>query len=474
MSISHRPRRRRPRTTNQPAIDRLYDAKVHLADADIAIDDAIAMLAGDVEPPEPPDETVIAVAPGDDLMAMINAAPPGAVLEIDPAFVGALGDSSIKNSVTLRSKTPPPPDVRVTGDMVGPTITGALAFKSPDIHCIGIRFEGIGMTAISAGDGTLVDRCVVTGPADGGHQQRGIMANAEDVTVQYCHIAGIYKTEDTQAVGCNNHTKRLTVRDCYLEASGENFMSGGDDPSSEHDVPEDILIEKCHFYKPPAAHPDGWKGKPDCAVKNLFELKNARRVVVRDCLFEYSWADAQIGFAVVMTVRNQNGSAPYSTIEDVLFENNTIKHCGGGFQILGRDYTHPSQIMRRVTIRNTTITDLSRAWKEGSSEAAGQAFAITGGPDALTIEDCDLAIEPGSGLKAAIAFDQVQYPATNLVIRRCRMYEGDYGITGQANAPIGVAQLDAHAPGYVWEDVTIVKGTSGRKIAYPPDTTIEG
>ena len=42
-------------------------------------------------------------------------------------------------------------------------------------------------------------------------------------------------------------------------------------------------------------------------MKNSFELKNARRVLVEGNVFEHVWAAAQTGFAVLFTTRNQGG-----------------------------------------------------------------------------------------------------------------------------------------------------------------------
>ena len=82
------------------------------------------------------------------------------------------------------------------------------------------------------------------------------------------------------------------------------------------------------------------------AVKNLFELKNARRVLVDGNLFEYNWPHAQNGFAILFTVRNQDGGAPWSVVEDVTFANNVVRHVAAGINVLGRDDIHPSQPTR--------------------------------------------------------------------------------------------------------------------------------
>jgi hypothetical protein len=53
------------------------------------------------------------------------------------------------------------------------------------------------------------------------------------------------------------------------------------------------------------------------SVKNLLELKNARRVTIRGNVLENNWVSAQAGFAILFTVRNEDGAAPWAVIEDV-------------------------------------------------------------------------------------------------------------------------------------------------------------
>src|SRR6266700_6564662 len=110
----------------------------------------------------------------------------------------------------------------------------------------------------------------------------------------------------------------------YLEATGENVMFGGADPSIRNLVPSDIEIRHNHFFKPTS-----WRNVW-AAVKNLFELKNAQRVFVEGNVFENNWAAAQAGWAVQFTVRNQDGRAPWSTIEDVTFRKNIVRTPGRG------------------------------------------------------------------------------------------------------------------------------------------------
>ena len=118
-------------------------------------------------------------------------------------------------------------------------------------------------------------------------------------------------------------------------------MFGGGDPSIPNLVPSDIVITRNHLSKPLRWKKDdpSFEGT-EWAVKNLFELKNARRVLVDGNLLEYNWPQAQNGFAILFTVRNQDGGAPWSVIEDVTFSNNVVRHVAAGINILGRDDNH--------------------------------------------------------------------------------------------------------------------------------------
>ena len=73
-------------------------------------------------------------------------------------------------------------------------------------------------------------------------------------------------------------------------------MFGGADPRIPDAVPSDIEVVQNHMAKPlrwkkddPSFEGTQW------SVKNLFELKNARRVRIDGNLLEYNWPQAQNG-----------------------------------------------------------------------------------------------------------------------------------------------------------------------------------
>jgi hypothetical protein len=111
----------------------------------------------------------------------------------------------------------------------------------------------------------------------------------------------------------------------FLEASGENIMFGGGEATL---TPADIEIRGNHLFKPliwkqgSERFVGGTSGKP-FIVKNLFELKNAQRVLFEDNVIENVWGGfTQAGFAILLTPKNQNNKCPACKTTDV-----TIRFC---------------------------------------------------------------------------------------------------------------------------------------------------
>src|SRR4029079_11278648 len=88
-------------------------------------------------------------------------------------------------------------------------------------------------------------------------------------------------------------------------------------------------------------------------MKNFFELKNARRVIVEANLFQNYH-----GVAIVITPRNQDGGAPWSTVEDVTVRNNWLRQVAAFMIIAGFDEDHPSQPTRRITFEHNVADSL--------------------------------------------------------------------------------------------------------------------
>jgi Putative Ig domain len=121
----------------------------------------------------------------------------------------------------------------------------------------------------------------------------------------------------------------------YLEAAGENIIFGGGEATM---TPEDLEIRRNLFFKPLT-----WlQGQPNFVggvdghafiVKNLFELKNARRVLLEGNVFENSWGGfSQVGFALLLTPKNP-GTCSSCLVRDVTIRYSKFSHTGAAMQI---------------------------------------------------------------------------------------------------------------------------------------------
>ena len=195
-----------------------------------------------------------------------------------------------------------------------------------------------------------VDRCYLHGDTTVG-TVRGVAMNGANIAVIDSYISDIAASADAQAVGSWNGPGAFKIVNNFLVGAGENVMFGGSDPTITNLVPSDITIQNNYFYKPLE-----WMNRtPTWTVKNLLEFKNAQRVLVEGNLFQNNWLGAQAGFSILFTPRNQSGTAPWSTVQDITFQYNTLLNLGSGLNFLGYDGNHPSQNLTRVLIQNNVI-----------------------------------------------------------------------------------------------------------------------
>ena len=280
--------------------------------------------------------------------------------------------------------------------------------------------------------------------------QRGISLNSAHSSITNSYISEIHgKGYDTQAICGWNGPGPYKIINNYLEGAGENVMFGGADPKIRNLVPSDIEIRNNYFFKPLS-----WKvGDPSYAghhwsVKNLFELKNARRVIIDRNIFENNWVDAQAGSGVLFTVRNDNGTAPWSTIEDVTFTNNIVKNSPSALNLLGKDDVKPSQRARKIVISNNFFTGIS-----------GTFLTISGYPNATISNNTHFQ----SGNIMTLHGD----PSPGFVYERnitVRDSKG-YGVKGDASGEGRVA-LELFTPGAEFRNNVIVGANASQ---YPPN-----
>jgi hypothetical protein len=165
----------------------------------------------------------------------------------------------------------------------------------------------------------------------------------------------------------------------FLEAAGENIIFGGDGATI---TPSDIEIRRNHLFKPMTwlkgqpGYVGGADGNP-FIVKNLFELKNAQRVLFEANILEDSWGGfSQDGFGILVTPKNQaigsGNVCPICQVTDVTIRYVTISHVGGGMQIANglSDNGGAPLDGERYSIHDVTIDDIDATKYDGFGDFA--------------------------------------------------------------------------------------------------------
>jgi hypothetical protein len=212
-------------------------------------------------------------------------------------------------------------------------------------------------------DSIILDRVYVHG--DPRHDlQAGLQVNFSNGAVVDSHVSEIHmKGTDTCAVCAFFTPGPLLVSNNHLEAAGENIIFGGSGGNSDPWVPSDITITGNYLYKPLSWVPLSTGSSPAYVVKNSLELKSAQRVLVDGNTIENKWSAAQVGGAVVLTVRTSQ-SGDLAVVKDITVTNNILNNVVQGFQVMQADYNcgtvsypncHNAGDTDHITIANNLI-----------------------------------------------------------------------------------------------------------------------
>src|SRR5688572_23191383 len=428
----------------------------------------------------------IHVKAGDSLQAALDAAAPGDRITLEPRAIYAgpfrlppkSGTGWIVIASAAESQLPPrgrrvapshaahmPRLVAASGNTVFTAMPGSHHYRfvgveiSPADGVYLYSLIELGDTEKSADAQPhhfVIERSYLHGDPKKG-TRRGIALNSRHTAVVDSYFSDFKEVgADSQAIGGWNGAGPFRIENNYLEAAGENVMFGGADPALADLVPSDITVVRNHMAKPLRWKKDDpqYEGT-EWAVKNLFELKNARRVLVEGNVLEYNWPHAQNGFAILFTVRNQDGGAPWSVVEDVTFANNIVRHVAGGINMLGRDDIQQSQQTSRISISNNLFVDVGGDWGNG------RLFQLLDGTHGVSI-DHNTALQTGS-----LLFGGDHAPHTGFVFQNNIAPHNEHGISGSGTSP-GTQTLARYFPRAIVRGNVIIGGSDGQ---YPTGNT---
>ena len=298
----------------------------------------------------------------------------------------------------------------------------------------------------------VVDRCYIHGGPTV-NTIRGVNLNSAYSAVIDSYLSDFHGVQwESQAIAGWNGPGPYCIVDNYLEGASENVMFGGADPKIQNLIPSDIEISHNHFFKPTAwrVSSPGYLGY-HWNVKNIFELKNASRVLIDGNIFENCWADGQIGYAISIKSSNQDGAAPWSETADVTFQHNMVRNAAIGVQVAARDNTWTVQVTARIEIANNVFENINSAATGGSGTLVriiGQnapAGLASSGPSNVTV-DHNTGFVSSNNYGKMIEVDDVSpnFVFTNNIFDYC-----SYGAKGDGTAD-GNQTLSTYFPGIVF------------------------
>ncbi len=295
--------------------------------------------------------------------------------------------------------------------------------------------------------------------------KRGVGLDSKNSAIIDSYVSNIHLIgQDSQALAATWGPGPYKVVNNYFEGSGENVIFGGDDPRVINLIPSDIEFRNNHLYKPRT-----WKvgdstyAGINWSVKNLFELKNAQRVLIQGNVFDGSWVDGQSGYAIVFTSRNQDGRCTWCVVKDINFNNNIVRHASSGLAMNGHDDHYPlDPVTERIKVTNNLWDDINGSTWGGS----GWGVLLDGGttaPGPLNIE-----FSNNTFMQSGSAVQSGPYSSTkpSSVFINNIFAHNDYGFMGESTGP-GNSTITSYFPNVVFQKNILVGGNSSWYSSYP-------
>ena len=316
----------------------------------------------------------------------------------------------------------------------------------------------------------VIDRSYLHGN-DAGNFRRGVAMNGSRLAVIESHLENFHDdSTDSQAILGWNGPGPFKIVNNFLEAASESVMFGGSDPAIADLVPADIEIRRNLMTKRLS-----WRETKKIPVKNAFELKSARRVLVEGNVFENVWPSGQDGTAIVLKSTNQDGRCPHCVTEYVTFRSNVVRNAASGVVInaaeVGKKGAELPERVNNIRIHNVLFLEIGQPeWGSG-----GKLFRIFGGVSDVSILHVTSTSNPRGILEPRDARDA----NPNLVFGYNLVERRQYGIG--AGGDEGVATLSRNFPQSSYKQNVLVN-TSGStdqslsdsslRAKYPPSTMI--
>jgi len=194
--------------------------------------------------------------------------------------------------------------------------------------------------------------------------KEGVNANGSNIVVSNSYISEIHTADPADAQAFLGYVggSGYVIENNYLEATQENILFGGQDPTSTAApvlaadlIPRDIVIRGNTLAKPTTwvqGH-DDYEGTP-WILKNIIEFKAGHNALIEGNVLDGSWPQSnQAGYAFLFTPIS-------SDVHDITVRNNVIKNVNRFAQLVPKyydltDITFENNLVYNVTERLLSV-----------------------------------------------------------------------------------------------------------------------
>ena len=284
--------------------------------------------------------------------------------------------------------------------------------------------------------------------------KRGIANHGAFVELRKCEVLDCWdpQGQDSQAVYTGNAPGPLLITGGRYSAGSEGLLFGGDVTAIPNLTPSNIVVEGIELFRPASWQTDGVARK----VKNLFELKNATNVTLRNSVLHGCWAQGQAGEALMLTpdLDGDLKAPPLRSgeVTNVLVEDVTITDCASVVNLAGRAYRSYTVNPLTGIVFRRVIATVSRARFGGR----GQLAILAGEPGDVRFEDCEFTgdgtstiyYQSGNVIDPGTRTLRLAGKLGRLSVTNSRLTVGPYGFmfngvanAGQWPAAVGVLEV---------------------------------
>jgi hypothetical protein len=263
----------------------------------------------------------------------------------------------------------------------------------------------------------IVDHCLVN-PPDNIQVVHAVLNDGYKVSIISSWLGNIktYGGQDSQAVFGLDGRGAHAYNNDYFEAASESIMYGGAANNIDGRVPTNIEFRRCLFTKRLS-----WRQLPPLSngetlnEKNLFEIKNARRIYIEGSVLSNHWDAGRTQYMAIALKSSTDvypgGSGnPWSIAEEIVFENDRVSHVNGGLA-LNRDFfnqgiTYNPRKPNDIRLVNVLFDDMA-AGRWGDARTWG--FYIGGADDLLVshVSIVDSINVPDDYREALMVYDSI-------------------------------------------------------------------